>query len=113
MSAPRVKLKPIGTHLTAGEIAIRQKAWNALAYAVRAGNVTRPTCCGECGIACVPRAQWVSYNRPLEVTWWCRDCGSKRARAPVVRKTNTQKMAAAIEALAAKKKQKWLDSVVR
>jgi hypothetical protein len=45
-----------------------------LRYALRRGQITRPTSCEDCGITCKPNGHHDDYTKPLEVKWLCAHC---------------------------------------
>lgn len=49
--------------------AVRQK----LQKAVRAGLITRPNACDECGKPCKPHGHHYDYSKPLDVIWLCSE----------------------------------------
>ena len=53
---------------------VKTRARQALAYAVRVGNITRPNDCSVCGDICEPQGHHEDYSKPLTVDWLCRLC---------------------------------------
>lgn len=53
---------------------VKVAAQNKLNKAIRAGRVTRPSHCSQCGKKCKPDAHHNDYALPLTVTWLCRKC---------------------------------------
>lgn len=52
-----------------------KSAQSLVRYHVRAGNIARPTCCEECGVAASRiEAAHYDYAEPLRVRWLCRSC---------------------------------------
>lgn len=50
------------------------KAYNAVQYALRTGELKRPITCQMCGGTCKPQAHHSDYNKPLDVQWLCIKC---------------------------------------
>ena len=55
-------------------ISQKDRARNALAYAIRKGRIHRPNKCPECNKECVLEGHHSDYNKSLEVDWLCRQC---------------------------------------
>ncbi len=55
----------------------KEKARQAVKYAVRTGRLIRPWYCELCFITCQPEAHHLDYSKPLEVEWLCFDCHKK------------------------------------
>lgn len=53
---------------------IKQKAHSIVLAAVRKGELTRPSICGECGRPERIEAHHNDYTLPLEVLWLCNRC---------------------------------------
>jgi hypothetical protein len=59
--------------------AVKRKARNALANAIRDGRVKRPTRCGDCGNESRRiHGHHLDYFVPLHVAWVCPPCHRKR-----------------------------------
>lgn len=43
-------------------------------YAIKTGKIKRPDRCSECLKLCKPDAAHLNYEKPLEITWLCRQC---------------------------------------
>lgn len=56
----------------------RQRAWNAVHRAIKAGLLVRPAACGRCETACRPQASHDDYSRTLDVEWLCRPCHDEK-----------------------------------
>ena len=55
----------------------KEKARQAVKYAVGIGGLIRPWYCELCFITCQPEAHHLDYSKPLEVEWLCFDCHKK------------------------------------
>ena len=53
-------------------------AHNQVCYAIRTGQLTRPSECEHCGKSCKPEGHHEDYNAPLAVEWLCQSCHSGR-----------------------------------
>lgn len=51
-----------------------RRAHSAVARAVRAGRLSRPSVCTECGSEGRVEAAHEDYSRPLDIRWLCRRC---------------------------------------
>lgn len=58
----------------------KARAHRVLAAAIRAGHLTRPSCCESCLRSCRPDAHHWDYALPLSVRWLCRKCHSAADR---------------------------------
>lgn len=67
----------------------RMYANNALAGAVRRGQVVRPSSCSQCDNTRDIQAHHEDYSKPLEVIWLCRDCHVEADRARRQREQQT------------------------
>lgn len=56
------------------EISPKRKAWNALYYALKTGEITKSDICEICGSTENIQGHHKDYNKPLEVTWVCQKC---------------------------------------
>jgi hypothetical protein len=58
----------------------RDRATQAVAAAVKRGDLVRPDTCSKCGGADVGgiEAHHEDYTKPLEVVWYCVPCHAKR-----------------------------------
>lgn len=64
----------------------KHRARHMLKNAVRAGRLSKPECCEDCGVLTKPRhlhAHHPDYSKPLEVEWLCRKCHRQRHSRPV------------------------------
>lgn len=59
---------------------VKRRAHVIAGNAIRDGYLVKPDCCQRCGSHCEVHAHHEDYYRPLEVTWLCRPCHSKRHR---------------------------------
>jgi hypothetical protein len=55
-----------------------QRAWNAVARALKSGDLVRPNNCERCDMICRPDAHHDDHNKPLVVMWLCSVCHSCR-----------------------------------
>lgn len=53
---------------------VRHRAWKLVRAAVRSGQLIKPETCSRCGKCGPVEAHHVSYDRPLEVAWYCLAC---------------------------------------
>jgi hypothetical protein len=53
---------------------IKGRAHAALHYAIKKGNILRPSHCAYCEKDCKPEAHHEDYTQPLEVAWLCKQC---------------------------------------
>lgn len=53
---------------------LRKKARNAVAYAIRVGNLIRPNRCESCEKKCRPQGHHDDYSKLLIVRWLCALC---------------------------------------
>ena len=58
----------------AERMALVNEAGNAVHRALRAGLLTRPDYCEDCGNTGRIEAAHADYSRPLEVDWLCQPC---------------------------------------
>lgn len=58
----------------------KSRARNAVARAIRRGELVRPDSCAECGKRGPVEAAHDDYSRQLDVTWLCRRCHAKKDR---------------------------------
>ena len=56
------------------EISPKRKAWNALYYSLKIGEIKKSDICGICGSAENIQGHHKDYNKPLEVDWVCQKC---------------------------------------
>ena len=61
----------------------RQAAWQAIRAAKKAGTISPPEQCQQCGAVGYTEAHHANYREPLAVQWLCRDC--HRALHAVIR----------------------------
>ncbi len=54
------------------------RAWSKLNRSIKSGVISKPLNCGKCGTPCDTRAHHEDYDKPLEVTWYCRLCHANR-----------------------------------
>lgn len=52
----------------------RRRAYNVVEYAIRKGDLVRPSDCSRCGATKELDAHHVDYSTPLDVVWVCRVC---------------------------------------
>jgi hypothetical protein len=52
----------------------KQRARNAVWYAIKKGTMVRPSECSACGAECVPEGHHDDYGKPLDVRWLCVPC---------------------------------------
>ena len=52
----------------------KKKASQSINNGIRAGNISRPRNCEECGRCCKPEGHHEDYSKPLEVIWLCTRC---------------------------------------
>lgn len=57
---------------------VKEAARAAVQAAVRAGRLTRPEACEECGTEGRVDGHHVDYARPLDVEWLCKGCHHSR-----------------------------------
>ena len=55
----------------------KEKARQAVKYAVSTGRLIRLWYCERCFITCQSEAHHLDYSKPLEVEWLCFDCHKK------------------------------------
>lgn len=70
---------------------LKGKARHALRYAVRKGQITKPTQCQQCLKPCSPRelhGHHPDYSCPLEVVWLCSRCHASRDSAKLPAKNS-------------------------
>ena len=53
---------------------IKTYARDAIAKALMAGNIIRPSSCSVCGVQCRIEGHHEDYNRPMDVWWLCSEC---------------------------------------
>lgn len=58
----------------------KEKARHAVSDALRAGKISRPGECSNCGKACKPQGHHPDYSKPLDVIWLCSVCHSAADR---------------------------------
>jgi hypothetical protein len=52
----------------------RGRAGQRVKYAIKKGQLIRPTHCSHCNKECKPDGHHPDYEKPLEVIWLCRKC---------------------------------------
>jgi hypothetical protein len=56
---------------------VEQKARKALYYAVKVGEIVRPTTCSRCKEEGYIEGHHYDYSKPLDVIWLCKKCHAK------------------------------------
>jgi hypothetical protein len=56
------------------EGAKKDRARSYLSFAIRDGDIARPSNCEKCGVECSPEGHHIDYDKPLEVIWLCKSC---------------------------------------
>lgn len=60
---------------------LKVRAGQILNYCVRAGKITKPNNCADCGVVGARLdGHHEDYSKPLDVIWLCRPCHGKRHR---------------------------------
>ncbi len=68
----------------------RRAAHTFLNNSVRDGEITRPSCCDNCGVHSYRiEAHHSDYSKPLDVKWLCGNCRGKEHRLPNEARKNT------------------------
>lgn len=63
----------------------KRRAHVVLNRAVKSGDIMRPRECSACGKECKPDGHHEDYSKPLNVTWICRACHSRKSPRTVIR----------------------------
>jgi len=79
----RRRYEKIREYLKSPQQAEKQAARRALHSAIRAGRITKPKQCQDCGDTPLPRrlhAHHADYAKPFDVEWLCSICHGKRSK---------------------------------
>ena len=63
----------------------KRKAHVILHRAINSGKILRPNICSQCSKECKPDGHHTDYSRPLDVTWICRACHSRKSPRTVLK----------------------------
>jgi len=94
-------------HFYRGGARASGRAHNLVEYAVRIGVLQRPSVCSECGEHRVYKdgrsgiqAHHSDYNKPLDVTWLCKECHDEWHRTNTAKPLEDQRKLPGVDVLA-------------
>jgi len=58
----------------------KYRAHQAVFYAIKRGDLKKPSCCSQCGAEGYIEGHHEDYSKLLEVVWFCRICHVERHR---------------------------------
>ena len=65
----------------------QERARRAVAYAIKAGKLVRPSLCEMCGASGSIHAHHDDHRRKLDVRWLCPACHAQRHYEPTTKET--------------------------